>query len=94
MKDARQRGEIVVGDDARRMATALLAPPVGIAAPMFWVTRLLTIGLLPERERQAYGFEWNNRRARRYLRTVAIIHRTSRLLPRILREWPAARRSA
>jgi uncharacterized protein (DUF2236 family) len=91
MRDTRARGEIAVGDDARRMATALLAPPVGIASPMFWVTSLLTIGLLPECERNAYGFEWTDTRARRFRRTVAMLRRTRRVLPRMLREWPAAR---
>ena len=94
MRDARARGEIAVGEDARRMATALLAPPVGIAAPVFWVSRLLTIGLLPDSERKAYGFEWSDTRARRYQRTLAMLRRTRGLLPRMFREWPAARRTA
>src|SRR5262245_18576976 len=68
MRDMRARGEIVVGDNARRMATALLSPRVGIVAPVFWVSRLMTIGLLPDDLRQAFGFEWTARRERRFRR--------------------------
>jgi uncharacterized protein (DUF2236 family) len=88
----RSRGEICVGDDARRMAAALLAPKIVAAAPAFWVSGLITIGMLPDDLRQAYGFAWNDRRARRYLQATALVRRTRRLLPAVVREWPAARR--
>jgi uncharacterized protein (DUF2236 family) len=94
MRDMRGRGEIVVGDDARRMAAALLAPRLGVAAPLFGVSRLMTIGLLPDDLRQAYGFKWDDRRARRYRRATSLIRGTRRVLPPLLREWPAARRSS
>jgi uncharacterized protein (DUF2236 family) len=92
MHDARARGEISVGDDARRMAAALLSPKIAIAAPVFWVSELITVGLLPDDIRQAYGFEWNERRARRFAQATAMVRATRRLLPPIGREWPAARR--
>jgi uncharacterized protein (DUF2236 family) len=91
-REVRSRGEICVGDDARRMAAALLAPPVAIAAPVFWASELITVGLLPDDLRQAYGFEWNDRQARRFQRVTALVRGTRRVLPRICREWPAARR--
>ncbi len=88
-------GEIVVGDNARTLAAALLSPPLGpAAAPLFRVTRLITLGLLPSHIREAYGFEWNAQRERSFRRAVAVIRRTRRLLPAIFREWPAARLAA
>jgi uncharacterized protein (DUF2236 family) len=93
MRDMRAQGEVVVGDNARRMAGALLSPPVVLAAPVFWVSRLMTIGLLPDDIRREYGFEWSDRRARRFRRASALIRTSRRVLPRVLREWPAARRT-
>ncbi|HYN10019.1 MAG TPA: oxygenase MpaB family protein [Vicinamibacterales bacterium] len=88
-------GEIAVGDNARVLAGALLSPPLGpAAAPLFRVTRLITIGLLPAHVREAYGFTWNAQRERSFRRAVAFIRRTRRLLPAIFREWPAARLAA
>jgi uncharacterized protein (DUF2236 family) len=91
-REIRAVGELCVGDDARRMAGALLSSPVAVAAPVFQATKLITVGLLPDDLRQAYGFPWHERRARRFERMTALIRGTRRLLPRICREWPAARR--
>jgi uncharacterized protein (DUF2236 family) len=88
-------GEIVVGESARTLAGALLSPPLGpAAAPLFRLTRLITIGLLPPDIRDAYGFPWNPQRERSFRRAVAFIRRTRRLLPAVFREWPAARVAA
>ena len=48
MGDMHARGEICVGEDARRMADALLAPGIAVAAPVFWTSALITVGLLPD----------------------------------------------
>ena len=92
MQEMRSRGEICVGEDARRMASALLAPGIALAAPVFWVSGLITIGMLPDDLRRAYGFAWDERRAKRFQRVTALVRGTRRLLPSICREWPAARR--
>jgi uncharacterized protein (DUF2236 family) len=84
-------GEIVVGPDARRVAAELLSPPVGPAAPAFRVTRLITIGLLPPSLRDGYGFEWDDRRERRFRQTLGVIRRVRGTLPARLREWPSSR---
>jgi uncharacterized protein (DUF2236 family) len=84
-------GRIVVGGYARELANALLSPPVGPASPAFRITRLITIGLLPPRIREGYGFAWDARRQRRFSRVVGIIRRVRENLPALLREWPAAR---
>ena len=85
-------GEIVVGDQARRLAGALLSPPLGpAAAPLFRISRLVTVGLLPEPVRRGYQFAWDARRERAFRRAIAFVRRTRRVLPRPLREFPAAR---
>jgi uncharacterized protein (DUF2236 family) len=85
-------GEIAVGAQARRLAAALLSPPLGpAAAPLFRVSRLITIGLLPPDVRCGYGFEWSDRRQRALRRAITFVRRTRRMLPRSLREFPAAR---
>ena len=63
-----------------------------LAAPVFWVSGLITVGMLPEDLRQAYGFEWDERLARRFQQVTSLVRGTRRLLPPIVREWPAARR--
>ena len=92
MQEMRALGEICVGDDARRMAAALLAPKIIVAAPAFWVSGLITIGMLPDDLRQAYGFAWDDRRARRFRQATALLRGSRRWLPAMCREWPAARR--
>jgi uncharacterized protein (DUF2236 family) len=88
-------GEIVVGDRARTLGAALLSPPLGpAAAPLFRVTRLITLGLLPAHLREAYGFAWNGQRERSFRRAAALVRRTRRLRPAVFREWPAARMAA
>ena len=85
-------GEIAVADDARALAGALFSPPLGPAAgPLFRVTRLVTVGLLPERIRNEYGFKWSPRRERACGAIMGFIRRTRGMLPAVLREWPAAR---
>lgn len=50
-------GEIAVGATAATLSGSLLSPPLGpAAAPLFRLTRLVTVGLLPEDIRVAYGF--------------------------------------
>jgi uncharacterized protein (DUF2236 family) len=87
-------GEIVVGADARALAQSLFAPPLGPAVPMFRVTKVLTLGLLPGPIRAQYGFEWDGRRARVFRALASSVRRIRRLLPPLLREWPIARRAA
>jgi len=94
LRDQYAGGDIVVSDDARALADALFAPPLGPAVPMFRVTKLVTIGLLPEPISAQYGFEWDTRRQRAFHALVAVIRRVRRVLPALLREWPIARRAA
>jgi len=84
-------GEIAVGPTARSLSGALLSPLGPLASPLFNVTRLLTIGLLPDAARAAYGFDWDARRAESYRRAVAFVAGLRRRLPAVLTEWRQAR---
>ena len=94
MKEMEQEERLAVGEQASRLAHALLAPPGGTwVAPALWLGRLTTLGLLPAPIRDQYGFAWGARDARRLRLTAAAVRATRRMLPPALREWPAARRA-
>jgi uncharacterized protein (DUF2236 family) len=87
-----QRGPIVVSPTARALARSVLYPPFGwLFWPFFRPVRLLTIGLLPPPVRAAYRLRWTAREARALGRWAAAIRAGRALMPRALREWPAAR---
>ncbi len=89
-----QEDRLAVGAGARRLAEALLSPPGRQwAAAALWLGRLTTVGLLPASIRDAYGFPWRARDARRLRRAAATLRAARRLVPPPLREWPAARRA-
>ncbi len=94
MREMYERGSIHVTPAARQIAQALLRPSLGPASPLFGIARLATVGLLPPVLREAYGFEWNARRQRRFARMASVIRRARSLVPPLAREWPAARRAA
>jgi uncharacterized protein (DUF2236 family) len=95
MRDTLSDGSIVVTDTSRALARAVLYPPQWyVAWPAFRAVQVLTIGLLPPPVRQAYGFEWHARDDRAFARWASIVRTARRLLPRVAREWPMARRRA
>ena len=88
-------GTLAVTDTSRRLARGVLHPPISrLLWPAFRPVRLLTIGLLPPRIRDAYGYRWTPRDARALDRWCTAIRRTRRTLPPAMREWPVARRAA
>lgn len=95
LREMQQQGRIVVGEQAQRLATALLAPAGGAwLAPARRLARLITVGLLPAAFRGRYGYVWSVRDERR-LRTVgAALRAARRVTPPMLREWPSARRAS
>jgi uncharacterized protein (DUF2236 family) len=94
MKAMIASGEVFVTDRARALAQGLLHPPLmWPARRLFGIARLVTIGILPSEIRRAYGFEWDDRRERRFQRTASAIRRVRPFVPPVLREWPEARRS-
>lgn len=72
-------GTLAVGADARRLVSAVLAPPfAAVTGPLVRVNRLLTVGLLPSPLREQYGFDWTERDARvleRWMRRIRWIRR-------------------
>ena len=63
----RQSGAIVVGADARAVATVLLRGRFStLMGPVAWANRMLTAGWLPPDVRAQYGFEWNDARERQF----------------------------
>jgi uncharacterized protein (DUF2236 family) len=89
-----QSGALVVGPDARALASAVLAPPLGLlVAPARRINRLVTTALLPESIRTQYGLAWrasDARAADRWMRTIRVLRQVA---PRAVREWPEARRT-
>lgn len=79
---------LVVTEDARGVVRDLLHPrfaPLWVRAAMPLV-RVVTVGVLPERLRDAYRFAWGPREQRRFRRVVAFVRGVRRVLPgRLLR---------
>ena len=90
-----QEERLAIGEQASRLAQALLAPPGGSwVAPALRLGRLTTLGLLPAPIRDRYGFAWGARDTRRLRSAAAVVRAARRVLPPALREWPAARKAA
>jgi uncharacterized protein (DUF2236 family) len=87
-------GQIVVGQQARELGAAVLAPPLAVfIAPVAWLNRVVSVGLLPEHLRTQYGFAWGASDDRMLQRVVAVVERARRLAPGVLASWPEARRA-
>jgi len=88
-------GTIIVGEQAKELANAVLYPPFGpLAAPGMFVNRLLTLGTLPAALREQYGFAWTERDERRFRQLVAALAKVRRALPYAAATWRASRRPA
>lgn len=86
-------GSLAVTGTSSNLARAVLFPPGSwLLWPALRPVRLMTIGLLPPHIRAAYRFPWDAREERAFARWTALLSAMVRLLPRIAREWPAARR--
>ena len=93
MREMLASGRIVVTDTSRMLARAVLYPPHWyLAWPAFRPVQLLTIGLLPEAIREAYGFTWDARDERAFARWTTMLRMLLRALPPIVRHWRSARR--
>ena len=79
-----------VTDEARQIAHDLFAP---VVAPRWLraslpLARLLTLDLLPETIRAAYGYDWSAHDRRRADRVWGAIRMLARVSPHRLRAWP------
>lgn len=84
-------GELHVTRAARAVAHATMAPPlpVPIGPVAARPHQLVTVGLLAPSLREAYGFEWDDRRQRELDRWIFGVRALSKATPRLLRELPA-----
>jgi uncharacterized protein (DUF2236 family) len=88
-----------VGETTRDVADSVLRPDLPVPArpaaqPGLAALRLVTVGTLPAGLRQELGLSWGPARERLLTTSQAAIRRTLPVLPRLLREFPAARRAA
>ncbi|WP_066517966.1 oxygenase MpaB family protein [Curtobacterium ammoniigenes] len=82
---------LTVTEEARRVARDLLFPrfaPAWIRAVMPMV-RVITVGLLPDSVRTAYGFAWGAREARRFNRLVRCVSIVVQAVPGPVRRLPS-----
>lgn len=86
-------GTLAVGDQARELSVAVLAPRLTrFVPPVASWNRLVSIGLLPDPIRRQYGLAWTDADQRRFERAVERVRTVRRALPDIIALWPEARR--
>jgi uncharacterized protein (DUF2236 family) len=86
-------GAIVVGPDARAIATVLLRGRFSmVLGPIAWANRTLTAGWLPADLRAQYGMPWSDTHERRFRQTIRMLRRVRRALPDAIGLWPESRR--
>lgn len=94
LHDVLADGTLVVTDVTRALARAVLFPRGWrLLWPLFRPVQLLTLGLLPPRLREAYGFAWTEKDARALVRWTTAWRWLGRIVPARARQWPSARRS-
>jgi uncharacterized protein (DUF2236 family) len=87
---ARRISELTVTSEARRVATDLLHPrrgPLWLKAGMP-LARLVTVGLLDDRLRGAFGFRWSRSRQLRFDAAMRVTRAIWPRLPRVIRTAP------
>jgi uncharacterized protein (DUF2236 family) len=95
MRGMMHGGRIAVSETSRALARAVLFPPRWqLLWPAFRAAQLITIGLLPPKIREAYGFRWHARDVDAFVRWTRVLRHVHHALPPVMREWPMARRAA
>ena len=93
IRDALASGRLTVTDGSRAVGRAVLFPPRWrLLWPAFRPVQLLTIGLLPDPIRRAYGFTWTRRDARSLARWTMALRMLHRVMPAVVTAWPSSRR--
>jgi uncharacterized protein (DUF2236 family) len=83
---------LTVSTGARTLGEAVLSPRAsGLVVPLTRTQAALTIGLLPQRIREAYGFEWTPTDQQRFDRNLARLRAIRRRTPRLIAHWRQAR---
>jgi uncharacterized protein (DUF2236 family) len=87
-----ESGVLAVSPEAKELGQAVLSPRAGgVVVPFTGLQSLLTVGLLPEQVRRAYGFEWSPARQQRFDRAMRLLRKVRRTLPALLAHWRVAR---
>ena len=85
-------GILAVGDQARELSVAVLAPrATRFVPPLASWNRIVSTGLLPDTIRRLYGLPWSDADQRRFDRTVVRLRALRRTLPSFVALWPEAR---
>jgi uncharacterized protein (DUF2236 family) len=85
-------GVLVVSNQARELAGAVLAPPLArLVWPAAYLNRLVTIGALPPSIREQYGYGWTAADERRMGRALRVLRAVRRATPDVVALWPDAR---
>jgi uncharacterized protein (DUF2236 family) len=85
---------LVVSEEAARLAPPILTPPLPPALrPLAMLQRELTVGLLPDRLRRAYGLRWSGGRERAFGLATTAARAALRATPATLRRLPQARQA-
>ncbi len=79
---------LTVSDTARNIVEALFAPP--LFGPFARTASFVGIGLLPQRIRNEFGFEWDTKREKRLHQLAALSRRVRPLLPHFVAANPQA----
>ena len=94
MRDMIAGPTLAVGPASRAIAAALLDPPLPFGLrQVAGSTRLFTVGLLPAVIRRRYGYTWTRTHERALRALTAAIRAGLPVLPRIVRDFPHARRA-
>lgn len=94
MRDMLRGPVLAVGSASRAIAASLLDPPLPpVLRQLAGSTRLFTVGLLPATIRRRYGYPWTPARERALRLITAAIRAALPALPRLARQFPAARRA-
>jgi uncharacterized protein (DUF2236 family) len=89
--DRRLDEDLAVGARTRELAEMVMRPKLRfVPSPAFAPVSLLTIGLMPERARELYGFRWNAARERAFRAEARTVGAVARALPPRLRFFPQA----
>jgi uncharacterized protein (DUF2236 family) len=84
-------GVLAIGPPARDLMDAVLAPRgtafAGLARPILWTNRLVTVGLLPEQVRHLYGFAWGAADTKRFDAAMRTLRRVRRVMPSPVAHW-------
>ncbi|HVS13212.1 MAG TPA: oxygenase MpaB family protein [Thermoanaerobaculia bacterium] len=82
-------GHLAVGPAAREMGAFLFEPRSPFSGPVMRWLRVMTAGLMPEPLRADFGLPWGRRERWLFERSLGMLGRTHRFLPRRLRFVPA-----